>query len=137
MQILRQRKPYESVSIEVESPDGDLFLTIIEDEQKQPLAFTITIGKAGTSIAAWGSAFASLMTEALPKLGINGLIEKLSGNTSGRPPTRTDDGEKVSSSIEAITIALMKYRKMIYTEHLKRLGIRDEDEDDRRWLVAG
>jgi hypothetical protein len=108
-----------SVSVRVETPEGTMFVHIVE-ENDMPVMVLVNIGKAGTNVAAWGDALARMVTKTLPKIGVMGAIEELSGITSGKI-TRLKRGIVCRSGPEGLALALLTYSQ----EWFKRNQVRD------------
>lgn len=107
-------KAYATFSVRVETPDGTLFVHIIEDEREIPQQVIINIGKAGTNLSAWADAAARLVTRMLPN--VHAAIEELTGITSSRF-RRLPKGQMIRSGPEGIAYALLAYRGAKYVEH--------------------
>ena len=126
---------FNSINIRVESPDGTMFITVLENEGNLPFKILVHIGKAGTSLSAWADALAEFVSEALPRIGVNSVIAMLLNIRSDRVAfikdtwTRGDDGViVVRSGPEAIAYALIKYRTEKHRDFMKGLGIREDDD---------
>lgn len=126
---------YQSVNVRVESPDGTMFVTIMEGEGLLPFKVLVHIGKSGSSLAAWANCAAEFVSASIPRLGLNTVIAKLLGTTSDKisytPDSVNGDGVvTVRSGPEAIAYALIKYRLYKHRELLKKLDIEDDDGED-------
>lgn len=104
-----------SYSVQQDTPDGRMFVHISE-HNGMPVDIRINIGKAGTNLNAWGEACARLVTRLLPKIGVHGVIEELSGITSSGLKV-LEKGGICRSGPEGIALALLKYRKQKYKEN--------------------
>lgn len=93
-------------SYRVETPDGTMFIHIVENERGLPCQVHINIGKAGTNLSAWADAAARLVSRLLPN--VHGAIEELTGITTSRF-RRMPKGEVIRSGPEGIAYALLKY----------------------------
>lgn len=95
-------------TIKVESPDGSVYLTVVE-KGGSPYQIHIMIGRTGTQIRAWADATARLMTR-LIRLGvpISSIIEEISGITSDKS-RRFGDGMQIRSGPEGVSHALYIY----------------------------
>lgn len=129
MQIeTREESKFDSVTIQVPSPDGTMFVTISEDKDGKPIAVFIHIGKAGAPIAAWSNALARVISVALDKgVTLNDVMAELSSQTSDRV-RMTTNGEAVRSGVEAVWVALMKYQREKFETVRKTLGLDSEEE---------
>ena len=105
---------YKSFSVRVETPDGTMFVHILEDENEIPQKVIINIGKAGTNLTAWADAAARLVSRLLPN--VHGVIEELTGLTTARY-SRLPKGEIIHSGPEGIAYALLKYRGERYKDN--------------------
>lgn len=114
---------YPTFSIKVDTPDGKMFVHILEDKDGLPVRVLINIGKAGTNLAAWADATSRLVTMMLKYASIYIIIEELSGITSSRFSLLAH-GEVVRSGPEGIARALLKYRneKFRKNQHRGRPG---------------
>lgn len=109
------REAWPSYSIAVNTPDGEMFVHIAE-ENDMPKFILINIGKAGTNIAAWGDAIARVATAMLPVRGVHGVIEELSGLSSARFSI-LEGGQVCHSGPEGLALALLKYNAIKYKQH--------------------
>lgn len=112
-QLLMQTKNQPSLrsdTMQVRTPDGTLFLTVVENPDKTLNSFHITIGKAGAPIAAWSSAVSALMTLAVDKgAQIEDLLVALSNLSSDRV-TYNSSG-MCRSGPDGVWQGLMLYRE--------------------------
>lgn len=110
----------DALIFRVPSPNGEMFVIVIEDEQGKACEFQIHIGKAGSDVAAWASGLAHLATMLLEHGGtITEIIVKLS-NTSSAKLVYTQDKTPVRSGVDAFVVALHQYQRYKggkYTEH--------------------
>lgn len=111
-------------SYRVETPDGTMFIHIVEDERGLPQQVIINIGKAGTNLSAWADAAARLTSRLLPN--IHGAIEELTGITTSRF-RRLPKGELIRSGPEGIAYALLKYSGEKYRKEADKLERRRRD----------
>lgn len=111
-----------TISIRVPTPDGTMFVHVIEDEKAMPIEILITIGKAGASVAAWAAAMSRTCTLLLEQgLSINDLIAEFSSLTTDRVSIMKD-GSNIRSGPEGIAVALTKYRTGKFRELKQQLG---------------
>jgi hypothetical protein len=116
-----KRTRHVSVTWEVKTPDGTMFVHVLEDEGR-PVGLMVNLGKAGSAISAWAQATSALATLALEKgAGINELIQELSGLSSDRPPSKYANGVTIRSALDGIAYALMQYKNHSYQEHVAKL----------------
>jgi hypothetical protein len=108
---------YPSELIRSRTPDGTLYLLVMEKPDNSGIeGFQITIGKAGSPLAAWASAVASLMTLALKKgATLEEILTLLSGITSDGKPRTIDTTAR--SGPEGVWQALMRYRQRPAVDH--------------------
>ena len=101
---------YESEMVRVKTPDGMLYLLIMENKDKTIAGFRITIGKAGAPIAAWTYALSEMMNLALKQgASLDDIINTLRDITSDRVAyTMTTP---CRSGPEGVWQALMRYRQ--------------------------
>jgi hypothetical protein len=110
IETMAQEK-FDSVTMQVPTPDGTMFVTIMESEKGLPVGIQVHIGKAGAPLAAWSNAISRIMTLALDKgATINDLIEELSGQTSDKA-RMTTNGESVRSGVEGVWVCLIRYKR--------------------------
>lgn len=115
---------YSTKSIKVDTPDGVMFVHIVENEYGTPIQLLINIGKCGTNLAAWADSMARLASALLPVSGISGIIDMLSGITSSKL-IRLGNGEFIRSGPEGLASALLKYTLIMQRERnqkSKRIG---------------
>jgi hypothetical protein len=67
--MLKELRSYDCSTIRQDTPDGTMFVTIIEDEKAKPIEVLVSIGKTGTSIRAWTEAVQGLCNMVLSKGG--------------------------------------------------------------------
>lgn len=113
---------YQSVAIEVPTPDGLMFVIIMEDDFHNPKELQIHIGKAGSNIAAWADTTARLATLAFSNgVTLSKIVEQISGITSDRVRFIAK-GAPIRSGPEGIALALMKYAQAKFKEKLDVYG---------------
>jgi hypothetical protein len=56
---------YNTVSLHAITPDGTIYTFVLEDSEGKPKQIKITIGKAGTAVAAWADALESMINISL------------------------------------------------------------------------
>lgn len=113
---------FDGITIQVPTPDGTMFVTILEDTTGRPMGIQIHIGKAGAPIAAWSHALARICSLALDKgADINDLVAELSSQTSDKTRMSTR-GEVVRSGVEGLWTALMQYKRDKFDATAKTLG---------------
>lgn len=88
------------------SPDGIVHVFITETN---PITINITIGKAGSSVAAWAYGLSELVNLVLQNHNIETVIERLQDITTGQSTFNTN-GVQVRSTVEAVAFALREYQ---------------------------
>jgi hypothetical protein len=123
---------FKSMNVKIESPDGTMYVTVMENEHGVPFKIMVNIGKAGSSLNAWAAIVADFVSDTITRVGVNSAIAKLlnvsSDKVSYTPDSVTNDGvTTIRSGPEAIAYALIKYRTERQRELMRKLGIREED----------
>lgn len=117
---LKNGVAYECAVVRQPTPDGELYLTIIEDNDHRPVKLFIEIGKSGSSIRAWTDAFQRIASLVLDNGGsIDDIISELSGITSGFIARDSGAGAIVNSGPSGIVRALEKYKADKYVRFIK------------------
>lgn len=122
----------KSVTIEVETPDGVLYFTVVEDNSGRPCRVISIIGKSGSSLAAWAEAVDQLINLAFSKgAGINDILEALSNISTSKPIRSLRPTLVVKSAPDGIVVALSAYKREKYKEHVRMLGgLSDTDDNE-------
>lgn len=109
---------YVSMTMEVNTPDGVLYCTVCELDNK-PVKIISTFGKVGHSLAAWSSAVDLLVNLLFQNgLTINDIISELSTiSPTIKSMTLPGNGIRVSSGPAGIVVALLEYKRQKYQEH--------------------
>jgi hypothetical protein len=120
--MMMSKEKFESMTIEVNTPDGLLYCTICEKDNKI-VKIISTFGKAGNSLAAWSNAVDILVNLLLQQgLDVNDIISELSLISASKPMISPNTGTKVASGPAGIVIALLEYKRQKYQEaNLKML----------------
>lgn len=120
---------YQSYTPMVKTPNGNMFVTIMENTKGRPVQIMINAGKGGAELSAWCDAFARITSRSLAAgtITINDLITELSGTTTQKIATSAD-GIVCRSSVEGIALALMRYKEMKFAEMTENLGLADAAE---------
>lgn len=87
------------------TPDGTVHVFITETD---PISIRITIGKAGSSVAAWADAVCGLTNELLRHMDVSEVMKIFDGITTGSS-TYTSNGVLCRSTPEAVSFALLEY----------------------------
>lgn len=122
---MKKDEKFDSMTIEVNTPDGVLYYTICESKYiPDRIAKVIsTFGKAGTSLAAWAFAVDLLVNMLLENgTDINDIITQLAQISGDKPVKNINTGAKVGSGPEGLVVAILEYKRQKYREkHLKLL----------------
>lgn len=119
---------WPSMSIRIDSPNGYLYLTILEDDSGRPCKIETIMGKTGTDLAAWARATDQLVNLLLDNgVGINEIVDRLSGIMVEKPK-RLPSGIYVKSGPDGIAVAFMEYKREKYKEMKEKFS--DEDWED-------
>ncbi len=126
---------YKSSSVKVKTPDGTLFIDILEDEHGKPFKVLARIGKSGSTTAAWVDACAMLTSHVLETHGVDYCIALLYMIRSDKVTSTSTFGNRivqVHSGPEGFAHALSVYKKDRYEQLKVKLGIDDDDNDNYR-----
>lgn len=120
---MKQDEKFDSMTIEVNTPDGIAYYTICHDENNIPIKVISTFGKAGSALAAWAFAVDILVNMLLEqRVDINDIIMNLSQISGNKPMQHLSTGAKVESGPAGLVIAFLEYKRQKYREmHLKLL----------------
>lgn len=99
-----------SVTIKVATPDGTMFVNIVDTEDGRPTRVIITIGKAGSALMAWADSISRLATR-LFKNGssVNEVIQELTGIRADRLSLSGET--EITSGPEGLAKALLIYQE--------------------------
>lgn len=126
---LDQQNTFETLTFRVRTPDGTMFVIVLDDVKGKPIGIHINIGKAGLPLSAWANATAALITRMLEAgVGINEIITELSELTTDKSVLSGDGQVPIRSGPDGLCFALMEYRKSKYRE---LVGTLDGNEDYR------
>lgn len=118
---------YNTITGKVRTPDGTMFVIVLEDKEGKPCGIHINIGKAGSSLNAWANATAALVTRMLGAgIGLNDVIKELSEMTSDKTVLTGENHVPIRSGPDGLCYALMMYRKEKYRDLVSTL----EGEND-------
>lgn len=97
-----------SATVKVQTPDGTMYLIIMENEHGMPSRVDIQIGKSGTPIRAWSMATSDLINLCLDNgISLHQIVARIIGATSDR--SRDNEEGKVSSGPEGVAYAIFSY----------------------------
>lgn len=125
---------YQSVQMKVRTPDGTMFVNIMEKDG-QPFQVIINIGKAGSAVAAWAQALASMISAGLQAgVKFETFLTELSSITSSNLARTVHS--TCTSGPEGVWQAFVRYRNDRFKMLQEQLGaeglLEEEDEDERR-----
>lgn len=113
-----------SSSIKIQTPEGTLFVHIIESPPGIPAKLDLNIGKAGSAVLAWAHAFAKVASICLRNgIPISAIADEISGINTDRITTSLD--RIVRSGPDGIAQAILIYlesKKPKITKHRGRRG---------------
>lgn len=122
---------FSSTTYRVPTPDGTLFLNIIEDSSGKMIGIDVNIGKAGSALRVWTHALSRITTMAIEKgATLEDLLTELSSQHSDRS-IRIAKGIDIRSGIDGVYNALMQYRADKFAELSKQLGVTAEKMERR------
>jgi hypothetical protein len=110
---------YETKTMKCSSPDGTVYVQVLEDKSCEPIHVIVTIGKTGAAVRAWSEALAALISTLLRhNVSIFEIIAELSEHTSDKMVRHNGKGGlvKIRSGIEAITYCLHRYNEGRFDE---------------------
>lgn len=108
--LTEKTKIFKSINLRVPTPDGVMYLVVIEDAQGNVFKIDVNAGKCGSSFMAWSQAFCDLLSIRLAnkETTIPDIINFLSDYNTDRVRMGSDKLE-VKSGPHGIKIALLKY----------------------------
>lgn len=119
---------FNNTTFRISTPEGEMFVTVIEDSVGKVTAIDIKVGKAGSALQAWTHSFARTLTLAIEKgATVEELIVELSGQTSDKTRTQ-DNGIIIRSGPDGVCYALLRYQK----EKYRHIYLDEDDENGRR-----
>lgn len=119
-------KIYSNYSFWVASPDGTITVIVAENKDNSPCAIFIHVGKTGSPIAAWADATARAVTRCFDGgATLEQVIEDISNITTDKFRANPS-GYVCRSAVEAVAIALLRYRQHKIETLEKELGINDK-----------
>lgn len=111
---------FKSLNFRIDSPVGKVYIQVIEQSPGKIEKIVIHTGKHGSSLNGLCAALGETITLMLKHgISITDVIVSLSGITSDKMVKV--DGMEVHSPVDAIVIALMKYRSSVPGE-IQKLG---------------
>lgn len=130
--LMKEDIPYKMESHRVETPDGTLFVNIVEDDNRKPIMIQVSGMKTGTPAFAWADALSRLCNIALNNgVDFMTLVEELSNITSSKA-IRLVSGAAVRSGPEGFAVALMRYRDSRQEAIISDMTELDEEDLDIR-----
>jgi|SRR5882724_2881223 len=120
-----------TISVRVKTPDGTLFVHVLEDERKLPEEILLNIGKSGFSLQAWANALARVASLALRRgVSLREIAHEVSGITTDRS-VRAQNGVTIRSGPEGLAHGLLQYLR--HDESPRR---EDDDGDEGTFRPA-
>lgn len=121
--------------MKVNTPDGTMFVNVMENEKGEPFQVIITIAKNGSSVAAWAQALSAMISTGLQAgVKLETYLTELSSITSDK--TARTLTSRCSSGPEGVWMALVRYKKEKFRMLEESLGDLLEDETDARSSVS-
>ena len=99
---------FDNYTFTLPTPDGTASIFISENSNGTIYRVDMTIGKAGSSVAAWCNALSRMTTFALRYISLDDVIKELEDISSDR--FQLAKGIAIRSGPEAMSIALQKYK---------------------------
>lgn len=119
------RSRFDNVTFNIDTPDGNANIILVEESPGKICNIFFLIGKAGTNVNGWAFALAETVADSLKRgSDINDMIALLSNITSARP-VYDKEGRACRSGPEALMIALMRYRNMNHEKESTKVKYRD------------
>lgn len=114
---------FKSVTYQIYTPDGTMYVNLLDDKSDKLVGIDIQVGKAGGALRAWAHCFGRMLTMLIEHgTTIEEIITELSSQTSDK--TRMNgNGISVRSGPEGVYYALMMYKGMKYEEIRRELRI--------------
>lgn len=101
---------FKGYNFRVYTPDGTMFVDIMEDTDGQPIEVHAFIGKAGSAVAAWAAATCGMVSLGLRRgIPLQDIINELADITSDGT-ARIGNATDVRSGPEGVYSALINYR---------------------------
>ena len=126
--VLNEQQVYATTTTKVRTPDGTMFVIVLDDDNGKPVGVQINIGKAGSSLSAWANATTALVTKMLDSgIGLNEVITELSELTTDKIVLSGDANIPVRSGPDGLCYALMEYRKSKFKDLVRTLEGGDEN----------
>lgn len=126
---------YKSTTIKVKTPDGTLFVDVLEDNDGKPFKLLARIGKSGSTTMAWVDAVAALASHVLETNGLDYTIQTLYNIRSDRVVVTgmiRNRAIEVHSGPEGFAYALSAYKRDKYNQLKDKLGLSEDDDDNYR-----
>lgn len=122
---------FNSTSYQMNTPDGTMYVFVMFDNAGKPVGIQLSLGKAGSAVAAWANALSRVCSLALDHgAHITEIIQELSLQTTDR--ARINRGNiSIRSGPEGVAVALMRALEDMNNDHYPdreerapRMGIR-------------
>jgi hypothetical protein len=100
-----------SYTVRVETPDGTMFVNIVENGGNKPIMVDIHIGKVGQAVSSWADALGRAITLGLENnIPLYKMLEVISNITTSSLRVLSK-GTICRSGPEGVAIAIMKYQR--------------------------
>lgn len=122
---------FNSFNYRVNTPDGTMFINILEDKAGVICGVEITVGKSGGALKVWSHSFARMITMGLEHgVTLEELCTELSSQNSDKARI-TGKGINIRSGVDGVYYALMQYRADKFTMLKEALGLHIDDDIDQ------
>ena len=119
---------FNSLTYQIRTPDGMMYVNLLEDKDNSLVMIDVQIGKAGGSLRVWAHTMGRMLTMLLEHGAyIDDLIEELNGQFTDKLAIH-QGGIKVRSGPEGIYVALVKYKSDKYNRLAKELKVDKNNE---------
>lgn len=115
MTMMTKTDTFPMYSFRWTTPDGTANIFVVETN---PVTISITIGKAGTSIAGWAYALSQFVNRSLRTDTLDEVIDILTDITTHQSAYNSN-GVQCRSTPEAVAFALTEYKRIKMKEAIK------------------
>lgn len=105
---------FSSMTIRVKTPDGTMYVHILENEKELPVKIMVSAGKCGTSFSVWADATCHMISELLTRedkygdrMSLAAIISMLSEFHTDK--SIRDHGIQIRSGVHGLKVALLTY----------------------------
>ena len=118
------RHIFNSSTYRIYTPDGTMFVNMIEDNNRRIIAIDIQVGKAGGALRAWAHCFGRILTMAIEHgASIEEIATELSSQTSDK--SKTYNGIRVGSGPEGVYVAIMLHKNSRFQEQTREMHLEE------------